>query len=259
MGPEDLLDYPEAGIAVTRFLERLQSRADTLDDFITAYELRSFVQSDGNGEAEGFDPQTVSRIEEFADSIIRRPEWEERARRALESEDEQERSGGIQVAKRLALPLAGYLVEQIERTPFDTGLWFEYAFGADEARIDEAIALAGRVWDLDSIATGPALELFGPPPEASPHQAFDFLLQELPKYPGKGWPLVRAALRSPVIRQRHKALLVLSGWPDGLDEEREAAVREVLFDPDEELREDARKVLAGERLEEPTIDLDSEQ
>jgi len=258
MGPEDLSDYPEAGITVTRFLELLQSRAETLDDFITAYELRSFVQPDGNGEADGFDPESVSRVEELADAIIRRPEWEERARRALESEDEQERSGGIQVAKRLDLPLAGYLVEQIERSPFDSGLWFEYVFGADEARIEEAIALAGRVWDLDSIATGPALELFGPPPEASPHQAFDFLLQELPNFPGKGWPLVRAALRSPVIRHRHKALLVLSGWPGGLDSEREAAVRAVLSDPDEEVQEDARKVLAGEKIDPPTIDLDSE-
>jgi hypothetical protein len=102
MGPEDLSDYPEAGITVTRFLELLQSRADTLDDFITAYELRRFVQPDGNGEADGFDPESVSRVEELADAIIRRPEWEERAQRALESEDEQDRSGGIQVAKRLA-------------------------------------------------------------------------------------------------------------------------------------------------------------
>ena len=38
----------------------------------------------------------------------------------------------------------------------------------------------------------------------------------------------------------------------------EAAVREVLSDPDAEVREDARKVLAGEKIEPPTIDLDSE-
>jgi hypothetical protein len=53
-------------------------------------------------------------------------------------------------------------------------------------------------------------------------------------------------------------LLVLSGWPGGLDSEREAAVRDVLSDPDEEVREDARKVLAGEKIDPPTIDLDSE-
>jgi hypothetical protein len=258
-GPEELFDYDHAGAAVERFLEHLVPRAQSLDHFLTAYELGRYAEeAEAHGErrtAVGLDGERRRRIVDLCADVTKRAEWESLARRALNSADEGERSDGIQVAKRLGLPLRDYLIEQIERSPNDSGLWFEYVFGADEATVDVAIELAERVWDLGSIATGPALELFGPPPEDSPHQAFDFVLQELPNHPGKGWPLLRAGLASPVIRQRHMALRAVSRWPGGLDSEREAAVRGCLSDPNDEVREEARKVLAGERLEEPVIEL----
>jgi hypothetical protein len=260
-GPEELADYDHAGIAAERFLELLAPRAHTLEHFLSAYELRRYVD-EAEMDAErreqvGLAGERRARILELCDRIAGRPGWDDLARTAMEGEG-KDREDGVQVAKRLGLPLREYLIRRIERDPNDSGAWFELVWAADEARIDEAVALAEQLWDLDEIATGPALELFGPPPEESPHQAFDFVLQELVRFPGKGWPLVGAGLRSPVIRHRHQALRVLSRWPGGLDAEREAAVRAAGSDPDEAVREDARKVLAGEQLEEPTLDLDED-
>jgi hypothetical protein len=263
MQPEDLLDYPDAGTAVVRFLEQLEDREPGLAEFVTVYELRQAVAPDQHDTrdptAAGLDAETSERIDELAASILDRPEWAYRARQAMESESAEERNEGLDVAKRLGLPVGDYLVDQIERSPYDPRLWFEYVSGADERRLEEALELAERVWSLSDIATGPALELFGPPPDEAPHQAFDMLLQELPRFPGKGRQFVAAALRSAVIRHRHKALLALSRWPGGLDAEHERAVRAAAADPDDGVRQEARKVLAGESLEEPVVELDSDQ
>jgi hypothetical protein len=260
-GPEELSDYDHAGVAAERLLELLAQRARTLEHFLSAYELGRYVDEaeiDAERREEiGLAGEHRTRILELCARITERPGWDDLARTAMETEGEN-RGDGLQVAKRLGLPLRDYLIGRIEADPNDSGAWFEFVWGADETRIEEAIALAERVWDVDEIATGPALELFGPPPEESPHQAFDFVLQELMKFPGKGWPLVRAGLRSPVIRHRLQALRALSRWPGGLDAEREAAVRAVESDPDETVRQDAGKVLAGETLEEPTLDLDED-
>ena len=46
------------------------------------------------------------------------------------------------------------------------------------------------------------------------HNALTFILQELGSYIGTGEKLIRPALRSPVVRNRHMALSVLEKWLD---------------------------------------------
>jgi hypothetical protein len=78
-------------------------------------------------------------------------------------------------------------------------------------RIDRVVALAEERLPLEQIATGPADEL-GLGPKFEHHSALDFVLQDLSRFPGKGWPLVRAALRSPVVRNRNMAVRALAAW-----------------------------------------------
>lgn len=52
-------------------------------------------------------------------------------------------------------------------------------------------------------------------PEWAPHSDLDFVLQGLGAFPGKGWSLIRAGVRSPVIRNRYTALKALSAWERG--------------------------------------------
>jgi hypothetical protein len=65
---------------------------------------------------------------------------------------------------------------------------------------------------LDKIATGPA-DALGIGLGFEAHQALDYILQELPRFPGQGWELIRAGLQSPVVRNRNFALKALLAWP----------------------------------------------
>jgi hypothetical protein len=73
--------------------------------------------------------------------------------------------------------------------------------------------------------------------------------------------VIRPALRSPVVRNRHFALRSLSHWPPGLltEEHREPVAKVAEDDPDEEVRDEARRVLRGETIEPPEIHLDDDE
>jgi hypothetical protein len=277
--PDTLLDWPHAGPATVRLLELLEPRTDLLGDFLLADQIRNLLTepsaeddaaldeaiADLGGDPDAFEPEPpheeqlrtagfdddrLARALELCEAILGRPEWRPRAKAALHADDERSRGEAIEVAKRLGLPLRAYLVEQIERRPTESYLWQELVAGADEERIDEAIALAERVLDLDAVATGPALDLIGPPPEEGPHQALEFVLQELPRFPGRGVRLLAPALRSPVIRERLVALGALEKWdreavpPELARRVEETATR----DPDEYVRRAARAVARGEPI-----------
>jgi hypothetical protein len=115
---------------------------------------------------------------------------------------------------------------------------------ADPGRIDRVLALAESAIPLDQIATGPGTEL------GLGHSALDFIMQELGRFPGKGWALVRAALQSPVIRNRGMAIKVLAEWrraswpAEAHDHVAEAAKREA----DAELKLGLERLLGDEPI-----------
>lgn len=64
---------------------------------------------------------------------------------------------------------------------------------------------------LQEIASGPASELgFGLKFQA--HNCLDCILQELHRFEGVGVNLIKSALQSPVVRNRHMALKAVEGW-----------------------------------------------
>ena len=69
----------------------------------------------------------------------------------------------------------------------------------------------GRSLPLDEIASGPGTAL-GLGPEYRGHQALGFVVQGLRRFPGQGWPLISAALRSQVVNNRNMAMNVLEAW-----------------------------------------------
>ena len=156
----------------------------------------------------GWDSQRRASVSEVCNRILARTDWVERAKRALASEDPKEQWRGITVAKRLGIPLRDYFVDRLRKNPLDPGMWFHFIWGANEERIDEALKLAREVLHFESIATGPAEEsLVGPGHER--HDCVNYLLQELRRFPGKGWDMIRASLRSPVTTNRRFGLLAL--------------------------------------------------
>jgi hypothetical protein len=84
--------------------------------------------------------------------------------------------------------------------------------GADDERIGQIIQLATDALDPDGHATGPA-DALGMSPEYTAHSALGFILQDLGRFAGRGWNLVRAGLRNPVVRVRNMAVKTLRNWP----------------------------------------------
>ena len=76
-------------------------------------------------------------------------------------------------------------------------------------------------------------------------------VQELPRFPGAGEPILEAALHSPVIRHRLSALRALAGWEHVPGSVLAHVARARDRDPDERVREHAAHVLAGEAVPEP--------
>ena len=272
-GPETLLDLPDAGPTVERFLELLEQRAATVDDLLTADGIARFLEPPTADEEDpaaaedaareladaGFDDARLERVRDAARELVDRPEWRPLVEASLDSGDERERRLAIEAAKTLGLPLRDYLIREIEATPNDAGLWYHFAFGADAEWIAEVVRLAERVLDLDALASGPAVELFGPPESEGPHQAAGFVLQELQRFPGVGEGLLLAGLVSPVIRHRLGALDAFSHWPrETLRREVIAAIEQRLRDPHDGVRTAAAAVLAGEPIPESRLDIDAD-
>jgi hypothetical protein len=268
--PNDLTDYPDAAEAVERLLELLRKRDPDLDDLVTAHEIKRFVTAYGGSGDErvlseqeadeklaqaGFDDVRRARIVALCDAVVAREHWRKQIETCLESDDDTQRNRAIEAAKRLDIDLDTYLVAQIRRNPGDSYLWFQLAFGADESRLRNAVELAVSLWDLSEITRGPALDLFAPG-DRGPLQSIDYLLQELPRFPGLGGRLLAAALQSPVVRHRLVAVRALSRWPEIPADLRTEIADRHASDPDEGVRDDAGKVLAGEALAEPTVEWD---
>ena len=82
----------------------------------------------------------------------------------------------------------------------------------DEARIGSVLAFAQSALPLNKIESGPTDSL-GLGPEFQAHQALDWVLQDLRRFPSRGWRLIQAGLRSPVVRNRNMAIMALAAWP----------------------------------------------
>lgn len=248
-GPDgNILDYPAGGQAVERFLAHFEPVASSARDFLTVLAIQQFASSSELDETRmqkaGWDDPRRARILEVCHRILSQTEWIERAKRALTSEDPEEEWRGIAVAKRLGIPLHDYLVDRLRSKPLSPGIWFQFISGADDKRIDEALRLAREVLDVESIATGPAEESdVGPGSER--YMCVTYLLQELRRFPGEGWEMIRASLRSPATTNRRFALMALRWWrsADATPEVIEA-VRNALRDPSERVRKEATEVLA---------------
>lgn len=82
----------------------------------------------------------------------------------------------------------------------------------------------------------------------------DWVLQGLQRFPGTGWPLLRAGLSSPVIRHRNLALRCLDSWPRVAWPPDAVAALDaaVVLEPDEHVRATLERMRAGGRFAEPT-------
>ncbi|GLS97800.1 hypothetical protein GCM10007918_50920 [Piscinibacter gummiphilus] len=245
----DISDYDDGAQAVVRYLAHVASQASPpLATYLAVADIADFVDDAERTweplEAIGWTPAHRERVRDAAARILSAPHWPELVRAALGDTDPDAFWVASTAAERMGLDI---WETRFARQRDGTGeQWFELMRTNDAERVERVVALARERLDLPAIATGPANEMgFGAAFEN--HRALDFVLQALGVFPGQGWPLVEAGLRSPVIRNRHMAVGALEGWgraqwPDAAPALLSQAQRE---EPDDRVRERMTALLAA--------------
>ena len=194
--------YAAAAEATELYLKHMDARAQTLADLLSITTLRDYAGRGDGWEASaehGWSSERRETIVAMADRIIARPEWRARIATGLEDDDSRGFWRARAAAERLGIDTWDASFQRQERGLDEN--WYQLMQTDDPGRIDRVLALAESVLPLDQIATGPGTEL-GFSHAFRHHSALDYIVQELGRFPGKGWAFVRAALQSPVIRNR---------------------------------------------------------
>jgi hypothetical protein len=247
-GPsEGMESYPEGSEAAELYLKHLRDREPDLEDFVNVSAIEQFLNEDeAHDPALGW-PDRRETLLELISSIRARPGWETKVREGLGSTDRQTFWTATQAASVLGMDIWETYFQRIKQ---GEDYWY-FAMQTDEPeRIDRVVQLAEKMLPLDEIASGPA-EVLGLGPEYQHHSALDFVLQDLRRFPGKGWPLIRAGLRSPVVRNRNMAVQALATWgqPQWPKDAMPLLERAIKEEPEEDTLEMLQKLLAGESLE----------
>lgn len=251
-GPsEGIESYPEGAEAAELYLRHLRTRELDLEDFVAVSAIERFLNEE-KGEAHdpalGW-PERRATLLALTGALRSRPGWEEKIREGLKSDDRQTFWTATEAAQALGLDIWEVYFERTER---GEDHWYFVMQTDDPAQVDRVVRLAEERLPLDEIATGPGEEL-GLGPEYQHHSALDFVLQDLRRFPGKGWLLIGAGLQSPVVRNRNMAVRALAAWgrPEWPEGAEELLRRAHEAEPAEDTREVMRKTLAGEPLDLP--------
>ena len=253
-GPaQNIDDYADGAVVVERYLQHLGGEPKELTHLLVVNHIDRFVGEEADWSARekrGWTPALRAALREKTATVKRLPHWQALIAAGLTSKDQASFYEADEAATALGVDSWDHHFTRLEAGADDG--WFFVMRSDDPGRIDRVVALAEKVIPLHAIATGPAEEM-GLGPAWAHHGHLDFVLQGLRGFPGKGWSLIRAGIRSPVIRNRHMALKALSPW--GIERwpaDAEAVLRATLADePDKVVRDEIELVLAGKPIEEP--------
>jgi len=212
-GPaKDIRDYPDGPAVIGRYLTLVRDRAPSLARAAIVLGLGDFLES---GEAAGLDWGSGSR-DELRDAcrvLARRPSWRAVVEGALADPDLAAFRRALWPAAQLGIPTRHRVRARLRTDPFDGYLWALLLEDCPDAEIDDLITLAQELLPVSELAAGPASSHGIGSGYYPPDHVLDQIVTWLGAYPGRGWILIRTALRNPVIRCRNMAIRTLARWP----------------------------------------------
>ncbi|MGH9225956.1 MAG: hypothetical protein ACRD2W_19700 [Acidimicrobiales bacterium] len=253
--PETIDDYPDGARATALVVNLLRSRASSLNHLLAVEDIDRFVLGGGDWDRRAereWTAEVRTVVHEACAEIAAWSWWPAQVEAGLRSDGEAEFGRAAEAARMLGVMAVPALLDRLRSHGLEAGAWRCLFEQVDKANIDAAVRLAADRLPLAGIATGPAGEFLSGPKHAA-HECLDVVLSGLTAWPNSGWPLVRAGLSSPVIRNRNLALRALHGWgrpawpADAESLLRKAGQRE----PELEVRRRIERLLSGQPLEQP--------
>ena len=207
--------YDEAATTCKAYLDRVGRQPPKLRHFLTAQLIRRYVDDDKRAAAErlknGWNESNLATVRQLLSELLSQTVWRDLVAEGVKSGSDQEFYDASRAADYIGFDTFEFHWQRLVADPASGGKWYEVMRRADVQRIDRIVRLAEKTIPLASIATGPAEDLgLGKGYEA--HSCLDFIVQDLGKFPGKGWRLIDASLKSPVVRNRNMALKALEAW-----------------------------------------------
>lgn len=211
-GPaEDIFDYEDGAAVAQRLVAHLRRRRRDLRWLDAVYTLGQFARSDDMppaAERLGWTPAMRRELAEECGAVLSDPRWKEVVRAELDAPDGREFWRALKAADAFGLDAWDACIRRVER---GEDYWYEVMKTNDVPRIRTALGLAERLLPLEEMATGPGVEDdFGEGFDS--HRRLTWVLQRLGAFPGLGWPLIRAGLKSPLVANRQAALKALGSW-----------------------------------------------
>jgi hypothetical protein len=250
---EGIDDYAHAADACEAYINCVWSRPDlALKHFLAIADLRWFLS-----HAEGWDEARSSSwtetrrktLQALCDDVFGRETWRQQVMSALSATDERTFHEGDAAAKWLSIDTWEVHFIRVKADPLRSSSWYSLMQQTDERRIDTVLQFAESVLPFEQIESGPGDEMgLGPGFEA--HQALDRVLQDLRRFPNRGWRLIKAGLRSPVVRNRNMAINALSAWPrESWDPETNSVLLAVHeLEPNDDVKRRLQDLLEGKPM-----------
>jgi hypothetical protein len=246
-GPaQNIEDYEDGAGACVAYLRRLAARPirdlNAVHAVVRIKSLAEEERAERLRARRGWSAQTFFDVRALSNDILRRPDVRSIIDEGLSSSDDYAFNGAADLAANFSIDSWPLRLERQRSRASDQWYWLMQT--QDGARIDEVLALAREQLNLALIGSGPTDSL-GLGPDFRDDLALDFVLQDLDRFPGKGWDLMKIGLRGRTIRLRHMAIKALSAWgraawpAEAMAELEAAADRE----PDEEVRKDLQELM----------------
>jgi hypothetical protein len=248
-GPaQDIEDYADGAAACAAFLEHAAKRdVPSLPIISAVIDIKNFSQAEKTQKLReaGWSARAVMGVRTVAAAFLQKPGARLTVEAGLASE---EKWGDFFIAAAVA-PAFG-----IDPWPFQFARqerrideqWYFLMQTSDAARIDQVLSLARQQLDFAKVGSGPTDSLaLGPDYEDD--NALDFILQDLRRFPGQGWDLIKVGLRARGVRARNMAINALrdwgrDAWPNEAETELGTALKR---ETDDEIRDRLSDLIAG--------------
>lgn len=250
-GPAGNIDSYEYSASVLKnYMIHAEKRTLSMFDLLAIKKIKEYIHEHVDVGKNGWNDEILKEIKQKVEKILSRSEWREKILSDLKSKESHIFYLAAQVAEGFDIDTWQYHYDRFLGNSEDSD-WGHLLDTQDPKKIDKVLALAQKRLPLAKVGLGPALDSgFGQ--DMNLFMTMQLFAQTLENFPGKGFFIIEALLKSPIISLRDKAIKVLSvwgknSWPEGMLDLVNQAYE---IEPDKKVKQKIAALLKGEKIKE---------